>query len=116
MRHPLALTDGQTITARHEDEKLDVIVIAPGPELRFGNAVTGNDAVRTDRVGHRGPANRTFDPPQLCAPRRCAVQVRSHRPHRGRRGCRQHLPMTIAIVEQTPRRIGAGVEYSTVSD
>jgi translocation and assembly module TamA len=104
MRHPLALTDGQTITARHEDEKLDVIVIAPGPELRFGNAVTGNDAVRpivlaivglpTEHLTRRSCARRG------AAPYRCVPSAAS-RAH----GYRQHLPMTIAVVEQTPRRI-----------
>ena len=55
---PLAQTAGQSITARHPDQALDVsIIVDPGPELRFGIvSVEGNENVRTDRI--RGTARR----------------------------------------------------------
>jgi translocation and assembly module TamA len=118
---PFAQTDGQTITARHEDEKLDVaIVIAPGPELRFGNVVvTGNDAVRTDRVrAIAGLPTGTFDPSAIVraeANLRRTGAFTSAAIIEGDAAVGSTLPMTIAVVEQTPRKIGAGVEYSTVS-
>jgi translocation and assembly module TamA len=119
--HPLAQTDGQTITARHEDEELDVaIVIAPGPELRFGNVmVTGNDAVRADRVlAIAGLPTGTFDPAAIVraeANLRRTGAFTSAAIIEGDAPAGSTKPMTIAVVEQTPRRIGAGVEYSTVS-
>jgi translocation and assembly module TamA len=119
--HPLAQNDGQTITAHHEDEKLDVaIVIAPGPELRFGNVVvTGNDAVRADRVlAIAGLPTGTFDPAAVVraeANLRRTGAFTSAAIIEGDAPVGSTLPMTIAVVEQTPRRIGAGVEYSTVS-
>jgi translocation and assembly module TamA len=115
------VTDGQTITARHEDEELDVaIVIAPGPVLRFGNVmVTGNDSVRADRVlAIAGLPTGTFDPAAIVraeANLRRTGAFTSAAIIEGDAAVGSTLPMTIAVVEQTPRRIGAGVEYSTVS-
>lgn len=118
---PFAQIDRQTITARHADEKLDVsIIIAPGPELSFGEVVvTGNDAVRTERIlAIAGLRGRTFDPADILraeANLRRTGAFTSAAIIEGEVPEGSTQPMTIAVVEQTPRRIGAGVEFSTVS-
>ncbi|MBU2994637.1 autotransporter assembly complex family protein [Octadecabacter sp. 1_MG-2023] len=119
--HALARTSGQSITARHPDRELDVsVAIEPGPELTFGNiAVEGNSAVRTERVlAIAGIPTNGFDPAMIDRAednlRRTgaftsAAVIESDTAVDGT------LPVTIAVVEQTPRRIGFGAEYSSVS-
>ena len=118
---PLAQTAGQTITARHPDQTLDVaVVIEPGPELTFGAiTVDGNTDVRAERVlAIAGIPQGRFDPAMI---------------ERGETNLRRTgafssatiiesdtadgttLPLTLSVVEQTPRRIGFGAEYSSVS-
>ncbi|MGJ8624555.1 MAG: autotransporter assembly complex protein TamA [Yoonia sp.] len=118
---PLARTDGQTITANHPDGQLDVaIILAPGPELTFGTVtVTGNENVRTERVmAIAGIPNGTFDPDMIS---RAETNLRrtgafsSASVIEAEAAAGTTLPLTIAVVEQTPRRVGAGIEYSTVS-
>lgn len=118
---PLARTDGQTITARHPDKQLDVsIVVAPGPELTFGTVtITGNEDVRTERVmAIAGIPGGTFDPAMTA---RAETNLRrtgafsSASVIEAEAADGTTLPLTIAVVEQTPRRVGAGIEYSTVS-
>ncbi|MGJ8610679.1 MAG: autotransporter assembly complex protein TamA [Octadecabacter sp.] len=118
---PLARTDGQTITANHPDGQLDVsIIVAPGPELTFGTVtVTGNENVRTERVmAIAGIPNGTFDPDMIS---RAETNLRrtgafsSASVIEAEAAAGTTLPLTIAVVEQTPRRVGAGIEYSTVS-
>lgn len=121
MGHPLAQTDGQTITARHVDERLDVwITIEPGPKLTFGSVVvTGNEAVRTDRVlAIAGLPTGVFDPAAMTRASKnlrrteaftSAIIIGGDAPEGST------LPITIEVVEQTPRRINAGIEFSTVT-
>ncbi|MFT7369048.1 MAG: translocation and assembly module TamA [Octadecabacter sp.] len=119
--HPLAQTGGQTITARHVDEILDVsIIIAPGPKLRFGNVmVTGNEAMRTDRVlAIAGLPTGIFDPEAIT---RAAKNLRRTGAFTSATITEDDtpegstLPITIEVVEQIQRRISAGVEFSTGS-
>ncbi|SMX33851.1 autotransporter assembly complex protein TamA [Octadecabacter ascidiaceicola] len=119
--HPLADTSGQSITARHPDEQLDVsIIVDPGPKLTFGNVtVTGNEAVRTERVlAIAGLPTSTFDPAMITraeANLRRTGAFSSAAITEGTAPDGTTLPLTLSVVEQTPRRIGAGIEYSTVS-
>ena len=118
--HPLADIESQSITANHNEERLDVsIVVAPGPELTFGDVtVTGNENVRTERVlAIAGLPKGTYDPARIARAeanlRRtgafsAATVIESEVAVDGT------LPLTLNIVEQTPRRVGAGIEYSTV--
>ncbi len=119
--HPLANVTGQSITARHPDEQLDVsVIVDPGPELTFGNVtVTGNEAVRTERVlAIAGLPAGTFDPAMIT---RAETNLRrtgafsSAAIIEGDTAEGATLPLTLSVVEQTPRRVGAGIEYSTVS-
>jgi translocation and assembly module TamA len=117
----LADTSDQSITARHPDEQLDVsIIVDPGPELTFGNVtVTGNEAVRTERVlAIAGLPAGTFDPAMITraeANLRRTGAFSSAAITEGTAPEGATLPLTLSVVEQTPRRVGAGVEYSTVS-
>lgn len=119
--HPLADTTGQSITARHPDEQLDVsVIVDPGPELTFGNiTVTGNAAVRTERVlAIAGLPAGMFDPAMITRAEtnlRRTGAFRSAAIVEGEAPNGTTLPLTLTVVEQTPRRVGAGIEYSTVS-
>lgn len=118
---PLARPTDQFITARHPDSALDVaVVIEPGPELTFGNIVVdGNSNVRTERVlAIAGiPAGR-FDPAMI---ERAETNLRrtgafsSATVIESETAEGSTLPLTLAVVEQTPRRVGFGAEYSSVT-
>lgn len=117
---PLAQVGGQNITADHPNQELDVeVILSPGPELTFGDInVVGNEDVRTDRIlAIAGLPRGIYDPEKITRAeanlRRtgafsAAAFIESDEAVDGT------LPLTLNIVEQTPRRIGAGVEYSTV--
>lgn len=118
---PLARATDQSITARHPDRALDVAVtIEPGPELTFGTiAVEGNTDVRTERVlAIAGIPQGTFDPAML---ERAETNLRrtgtftSATVIEGDAPDGSTLPITLSVVEQTPRRIGFGAEFSSVS-
>lgn len=118
---PLARPTGQSITARHTDRALDVAVtIEPGPELTFGTiAVDGNTAVRTERVlAIAGIPQGRFDPAMI---ERAETNLRrtgtftSATVIEGDAPDGSTLPITLSVVEQTPRRVGFGAEFSSVS-
>jgi translocation and assembly module TamA len=121
--HALAEPSGQTISANHPDQRLDVAVrIAPGPVLNYGQiAVSGAERSRPERVraisGLR--PGRRFDPVEIARAeanlRRTGafasatvVEGESANPD-------GTLPLELQIVEQPLRRLGFGAEYSTVS-
>lgn len=118
---PLAETADQSITARHPDRQLDaVITVAPGPELTFGAiAVEGNDAVRSERIlAIAGIPARVYDPALIDRAEenlRRTGAFSSATVLEGDAPDGKTLPLTISVVEQTPRRIGAGAEFSSVS-
>lgn len=119
--HAKAARTGQEITAHHPDQRLDAVVrLSPGPRLRFGAlSVTGNAAVRTDRIRAIAglPEGAIYDPVALEAAadrlRRTGVfrsvsliEAETYAPD-------LRLPIEAQIDERLPRRIGAGVEYSS---
>jgi translocation and assembly module TamA len=117
-----ASTGAQQVTARHADEKLDVnVTIETGPRLTFGDLiVTGNTAVRTDRiVAIAGlPTGSVYSPTDLTnAERRLRTTgafdsvalVEADDVAAG-----DTLPITAQIAETKPRRFGFGVELSSI--
>ena len=117
---PLADIQSQDITADHANQQLDVgIVVSPGPELKFGEIeVVGNENVRTERVlAIAGLRPRTYDPTLIA---RAETNLRRTGAFSAAAFSESDvavdgtLPLTLNIVEQTPRRVGAGIEYSTV--
>ena len=120
--HAKAEPGPQAITARHADAILDVdITLIPGPALTFGTiTVSGNENVRTDRVlaiaGLR-PGLRYS--PQLLddAQRRLrrsgtfatVAITEAENPGPG-----DTLDIDILAVEMPPRRLGFGLEISTL--
>ena len=119
--HAKAAPDGEQITARHPARELDARVsIAPGPRLTFGPLlVEGNEAVRTARIlAIAGlPTGTVFSPAELDA---AATRLRRTGAFSSvaivEEDYRSDLsmPITAQVVEQAPRRIGAGAEISTV--
>jgi translocation and assembly module TamA len=120
--HALARPGGQDLRANHPAARLDVAVtLDPGPRLRFGPvSVTGNSAVRTDRILEIAglTEGRTFSPALLDL---AATRLR-------RSGAFQSvaltegdqiiapdlLPIGLAVDEMAPRRFGFGAELSSV--
>ena len=119
--HPLVEIGSEEITAIHPQQRLDARVgLAPGPQLRFGAiAVSGNEAVRTDRIlAIAGlPRGEIYDPDEvddaIARLRRTGAfttvaLIESDTPGPG-----GTLPVEIQVAEALPRRIGAGAEIST---
>lgn len=113
---------GQQIMARHSENLLDATVsIAPGPQLTFGPlTVTGNVDVRTSAILRIAglPEGQIYSPDDLTQVTRrlretgafdsvTLTEAEAASPG-------NTLPIAAAIVERKPRRIGAGLEYSTV--
>lgn len=112
----------QQIIARHADRKLDVFVgFAPGPQLRFGNlSVSGNENVDTGRIREIAglPAGEVFSP--------AAMETAEQRLRRtgafdsvalaeaSTVGPNDTLPIEAQVVESKPRRIGFGLEFSSI--
>ena len=120
--HAKAEIAQQQITARHSQARINAnLAVAPGPRLRFGTVdISGNENVRTRRIRtisglREGPV---FDPEEIArATRRLrrtgsfsAVVVEEAE----NIAPNDTLPLTIEVVEATPRRFGFGAEYSTV--
>ncbi|SLN43794.1 autotransporter assembly complex protein TamA [Pseudooctadecabacter jejudonensis] len=118
---PLARVAAEQITARHADSALDVAVtLAPGPRLTFGTiTVDGNEAVRTDRIlAIAGLRAETYDPAEIAtaeANLRRTGAFASATVIEADAAVDGTLPLTLSVVEQPARRIGAGIEFSTVS-
>lgn len=120
--YPLAEPDSQSITAVHPDRQLNVIIgIDPGPQLDFGDvAVSGNTDVRSERILEIAG----FIPGTVYSP--AEIEGAATRLRRSGAfssiaivesevaGPNGTLPLEIQVVEQPPRRIGFGLEYSTI--
>ncbi len=117
-----AAADAQQITARHNDRLLDVnVTIGTGPRLTFGDLiVTGNSAVRTERIIEIAglPTGSVYSPDDLTRAERrlrdtgafdSVALVESDDIAAG-----DVLPVTAQIAEAKPRRFGFGLEYSTI--
>ncbi|MFP4045188.1 MAG: autotransporter assembly complex protein TamA [Rhodosalinus sp.] len=111
-----------SVVADHAARELDVaIAVDPGPRLRFGRLlVTGNEAVRTERIRAIAglPSGRIFHPEEVeRATRRlrrtetfAAVALReAETPNRN-----DTLDIAATVQEAPPRRIGFGAELSSV--
>lgn len=118
---PLADVTDQDIVARHPQTELDVTVsVDPGPRLTFGDVqVDGNENVKTDRIlAIAGIRPNLFSPAEIAeaeANLRRTGAFASATVIEGDRAVNGTLPITISVVEQQPRRVGAGIEFSTVS-
>lgn len=123
--HAKAEIAEQSITARHNARQVSArLGVAPGPRLRFGEiSVAGNRDVRTRRIRTIAGATeglaqgRVFDPEEV---ERAANRLRRTGSFRSVTieeapdiGPNSTLPLTINVVEATPRRFGVGAEYST---
>ncbi|WP_281985230.1 autotransporter assembly complex protein TamA [Thalassorhabdomicrobium marinisediminis] len=117
---PLAEPGERSITARHSDQKLDAtVIIEPGPVLSFGNVtVEGNEAVRSERIrAIAGIDHGIYDPEVIAraeANLRRTQTFASATVIEGETPEGETLPLTIAVVEQPPRRIGFGAEFSSI--
>ena len=120
--HAKAAASGQQITAQHPTQKLDVAVtLAPGPQLTFGAlTVTGQTDVRVARIVKIAglPVGDIYTPQDIeKAERRlratgafdsvAAIEAKEIGPD-------DTLPIEIQVVESKPRRIGFGIELSSV--
>ena len=120
--HAKAQVAEQRIVAQHGVSRLDATLrVAPGPVLSFGRvSVDGNDNTRTARILKIAglEEGRIYDPEEIDrAVRRLrrtgtfgSVTVEEAE----NIGPDNTLPLTIDVVEATPRRYGFGAEYSTV--
>ncbi len=112
----------QSIVARHPDRMLDATVtLAPGPQLTFGPLiVTGNALVRTDAILRIAglPTGEIYSPDDLAQAVRRLRQTGAFDSvaltEADDIGPNNTLPITATIAERRPRRVGAGVEYSSV--
>lgn len=117
-----AAPSGQKVTANHSDRVLDVdITIAPGPKLSFGNlTITGNQAVRTQRIAEIAglPVGETYSPEQISKSesrlRRTGAFDSVAIIESDDFAADNSLPMALTVVETKPRRLGFGVEFSSV--
>ena len=113
---------GQQITARHPTDTLDVqVAIAPGPRLTFGAlSVSGNQAVRTDRIVDIAglPSGEVYSPDDVD---RAAARLRRTGAFSSVTfvesdtvGPGDTLPFEVQVVEQKRRRLGFGAELSSL--
>ena len=120
--HAKARVSDQRIVARHDDHRISArLTVDPGPALRFGAvAVSGNKDVRTGRIHKIAglETGRDFDPEEVARAERRLRRTGSFRSvvveEAENIGANDTLPLSIAVVEQTPRRFGFGADYSTI--
>ena len=118
----LAAVDDQTITARHDRNRVSARVsIEPGPVLTFGDVrIKGNQDVRTrriDTIAGLEPGTR-FDPDEIARAERRLRRTGSFQSvvirESDTAASDGTLPLSIEVTEQTPRRFGFGGEFSTI--
>ena len=113
---------GQSIVARHGDQKLDVTVnLDPGPRLRFGALqVSGNENVSDDRIRQIAglPTGEVYSPSELAKAerrlRRTGTFESVSLTENEEIGADDTLSIYAQLSEAKPRRIGFGLELSTV--
>ncbi len=120
--HAKAEPVDQKIVARHDARELNAsITIAPGPQLAFGAiTIEGEQDVREQRIVQIAgiPQGAVFSPRDLeLAARRLrrtgtfgSVTIREA----DEIGPDQTLPISIVVAESKPRRIGFGIELSSI--
>lgn len=120
--HAFAKVAAQDVTADHAKQRLSArIRLAPGPRLRFGRLqVTPGSAVRPERIRAIAglPTGKVFSPDALetSANRlRRSGAFRSVTLAEGKQaGEGDTLNITATVVDEKPRRIGAGAELSSM--
>ncbi|WP_089899140.1 autotransporter assembly complex protein TamA [Loktanella fryxellensis] len=120
--YALVTVADQSIVARQTEDVLDAsVTIAPGRQLTFGALrVVGNAAVRTDAITRIAglPVGEIYSPDDLTQSARRLRETGAFDSvsltEAEVAGPGDTLPITATIAESLPRRIGAGVEYSTV--
>ncbi len=119
--HAKANVSGQSITADHRNQKLDVDVdLDPGPQATFGELVyKGKSAVREERIRKIAdlPAGQTFDPETA---KQVATRLRRTGTFRSvdlreadELGADDSLDMELTVVDDLKRRIGFGAEFES---
>lgn len=119
--HAKAQIASDQIQAHHPSETLLVdIALAPGPQLRFGPLiVSGGDAVRPERIRQIAglPGGAIYDPDEIEAAadrlRRTGTFRSVSMVEADDYSADLRLPIEAQIEDRAPRRIGAGLEYST---
>ena len=121
--HAKARADGQSIAANHQTDQLNVSVsIDPGPRLTFGALqVSGNTRVREDAVRRIAglPVGDQYSPEELDKAarrlRRIAAISSATMIEADDVSSNNTLPITAQISEAKSRRLGVGLEYSTLN-
>ncbi|MDR5652387.1 autotransporter assembly complex protein TamA [Ruixingdingia sedimenti] len=119
--HAKAATVRQDIVADHGARRVDArLGLAPGPLVRFGHlSFSGSDNVRPARLHKIAgfPTGEVYDPEEVD---RVADRLRRTGVFRSvalteneRLGPGATLDMQAALIEEAPRRIGAGVELAS---
>ena len=111
----------QDIVADHPAERLNVdLTLAPGPRLRYGRVtVEGEEAVREDRIRRIADIRpgRVFDPEEVREGARRLQRTGAFRSvsitEAEAIGPNDTLPMRIEVIEELPRRFGAGAELGS---
>ncbi|WP_373636779.1 autotransporter assembly complex family protein [Yoonia sp. BS5-3] len=117
-----ARVSAQSITARHDAAKLDVAVtLTPGPQLTFGALnISGNEDVRTDRILEIAglPTGETYSPDEIDTAenrlRRTGAFSSVSMTEADEIGTGNTLDIKAQIAEAKPRRIGVGIELSSI--
>lgn len=120
--HAKANVTDQRIVANHAEDRLSAVLsLTPGPKLRFGTVgITGNEDVRTRRIRTIAGLEEgsVYDPGEIKRAvrrlRRTGSFASVNIAEADDIGPDSTLPLTIEVVEQTPRRFGFGAEYSTI--
>lgn len=113
---------GQSIVARHADAKLDVeVALNIGPQLRFGTlGVSGNENVSDARVRQIAglPTGSVYAPSEIAAAERRLRRTGTFESvaltESDEIGVGDTLPINAQLSEAKPRRIGFGLELSTI--
>ena len=113
---------GQSATADHRSSTLDVLVaLAPGPIVRFGRLIqTTASAVRHNRIAKIAafPEGEVFSPAALKAVaerlRKTGVFDSVSVVEAERLGPGNTMDVELKLVDAKPRRIGAGIELSSL--
>lgn len=117
----VALT-GQSVTANHSRAELSAaLTLTPGPKVRFGTLrQTTDSAVRADRIARIAgfPSGQTFSPDELALVakrlRRTGAFSSVTLTEAENLGAGDTLDVGLALVDEKPRRFGAGAEFSSL--
>ncbi len=119
--HAKAQTDGQQITARHDQTVLDATIrLNPGPKLRFGQLqVLGETTIKPERVRQIAglPTGDVFSPEEV---QRATTRLRRTgafssvaASEADTIGPNDTLDIDVQLQDAVPRRFGFGAEVST---